>query len=181
MVRLKKELGYEPGCLDNEMNFHQNNFEYEFWAMLTGVDEPAETNNFGGKNLLRRMTDMQLALSCSKVEHSDLVLSLDTAKKEIENARKVVETLNAELSAASNELAILEGQLLTEMLITKGIVISDVRAAVEAGLFDTSSAAPKAKEIIPTTEKGAICSTEENKADNLGITEQEENNDISDS
>ena len=71
------------------------------------------------------------------------------------------------------------------MLITKGIVISDVRAAVEAGLFDTPSAAPKAKEIIPTSEHGATYSTEkipeEIKADNLGVTEQEENNDISDS
>ena len=114
-----------------------------------------------------------------KINSKNSEIAVQNAK--IENARKVVETLNTELSAASNELAILEGQLLTEMLITKGIVISDVRAAVEAGLFDTSSAAPKAKEIIPTTEKGDICSTEENKADNLGITEQEENNDISDS
>lgn len=133
---------------------------------------------------------------------------IDVQNAKIEKARKAVETLNAELSAANNELAILEGQLLTEMLIEKGIVISDVRAAVEAGVFDTPSAAPKAKEIILTTEKGATrmlhsvrqeggtdadqpsehgatYSTEkipeENKADNLGITEQEENNDTGDS
>jgi len=141
-----------------------------------------------------------------KINSKNSEIAVQNAK--IENARKVVETLNAELSAASNELAILEGQLLTEMLITKGIVISDVRAAVEAGLFDTPSAVPKAKEIIPTSEHGAtrmlhsVCQEggtdaaqpsehgatystekipEEIKADNLGVTEQEENNDISDS
>ena len=105
---------------------------------------------------------------------------IESHNAKIEKARKAIETLTAELTAANSELTALEGELLTETLIKKGVVISEVRAAVEAGLFDKEPvknpvSASKTTE-IPKTEQGDICITPENI-----VTEQEVNNEISDS
>lgn len=104
---------------------------------------------------------------------------IESHNAKIEKARKAIETLTAELTAANSELTALEGELLTQTLIKKGVVISEVRAAVEAGLFDKE---PVKKPVsasetmeIPKTEQGDICITPEEK-----VTEQEENNEISD-
>ena len=101
---------------------------------------------------------------------------IESHNAKIEKARKAIETLTAELTAANSELTALEGELLTQTLITKGVVISEVRAAVEAGLFDKEPVSASTTTEIPKTEQGDICITHENK-----VTEQEENNEISDS
>ena len=104
MVRLKKELNTKLSCLNDEMDSLQNNFEYETWTMLSELNSSSNSGNSDEKLLLKKLTDVQLELSSSKVDYSNLVLSLDNTKQEIEKAQNSLKKATKELETCNLEL-----------------------------------------------------------------------------
>lgn len=105
MVRLKKELDAKLSCLNNETDSCQNNFEYEMSSTLSSLRHSTSSDNSDEKFLLKKLTDVQLELSSSKVNHSGLMILLDTTKKEFEKAQKSLCKAKKELENCNAELA----------------------------------------------------------------------------
>ena len=83
-------------------------------------------------------------------------VTLANTQKNIDAANKVIESYEKQIS-------VLEADMLAKALHKKGINISEVAAAIEAGLFDRSvpEKPPDKSEKEPETkDNGAICSTE---------------------
>ena len=99
--------------------------------------------------------------------------------KNIADARAKIQQLSAELETITEQIGVFEGRILSDTLRKKGIDFSEVTAAIEAGLFDKTSASPTDKTPIQT--EGATYSTEEKTADNLGKSDKEDIDEISDS
>lgn len=100
-------------------------------------------------------------------------VTLANTQKNIDAANKAIESYGKQISA-------LEADMLAKELHKKGINISEVAAAIEAGLFDSSAheKPPDKTETEPkTTDKdGAICSTENIDAENSVADDKEDLN-----
>lgn len=103
---------------------------------------------------------------------------IDKQNKNISDARAKIQKLNAELTDITEQMVIFEGRILSDTLRKKGIDLSEVTAAIEAGLFDKPPVSPTP---TPTQTEGATYSTEENTADNLGKSDKEDIDEVSDS
>lgn len=91
------------------------------------------------------------------------------------NTQKNIDAGNKAIEGYEKQISALEADMLAKALHKKGINISDVAAAIEAGLFDRSAPEkpPDKTEAEPeTTEKdGAICSTEDSIEDKEDMNE----------
>ena len=100
-------------------------------------------------------------------------VTLANTQKNIDAANKVIESYEKQIS-------VLEAEMLAKALHKKGINISEVAAAIEAGLFDRSvpeKPPDKAKTEPKTSDKdGAICSTENIDAESSVADDKEDLN-----
>ncbi len=100
--------------------------------------------------------------------------------KTLANTQKNIEASNKAIESYEKQISALEADLLAKALHKKGIRISDVAAAIEAGLFDRSvpeKLPDKAKTEPETSDKdGAICSTENIGAENSVVDDKEDLN-----
>lgn len=107
---------------------------------------------------------------------------IDKQNKTISDARAKIQQLNAELTDITEQMTIFEGRILSDTLRKKGIDLSEVTAAIEAGLFDKPPVSPTT---TPTQEQaqteGATYSTEKYYAENNGISDKEDIDEVSDS
>ena len=102
---------------------------------------------------------------------------IDKQNKTISDARAKIQQLNAELTTITEQMEIYEGRILSDTLRKKGIDLSEVTAAIEAGLFDKPPVSPTP---TPTQEQaqteGATYSTEKNN-----VSDKEDIDEVSDS
>ena len=102
---------------------------------------------------------------------------IDKQNKNISDARAKIQQLNAELTTITEQMEIYEGRILSDTLRKKGIDLSEVTAAIEAGLFDKPPVSPTP---TPTQEQaqteGATYSTEKNN-----VSDKEDIDEVSDS
>lgn len=105
---------------------------------------------------------------------------IDKQNKTISDARAKIQQLNAELTDITEQMAVFEGRILSDTLRKKGIDLSEVTAAIEAGLFDKPPVSPTSTPTQAQTES-ATYSTEEKTADNLGKSDKEDIDEVSDS
>lgn len=102
---------------------------------------------------------------------------IDKLNKTISDARAKIQQLNAELTDITEQMVIFEGRILSDTLRKKGIDLSEVTAAIEAGLFDKPPVSPTP---TPTQEQaqteGATYSTEKNN-----VSDKEDIDEVSDS
>lgn len=102
---------------------------------------------------------------------------IDKQNKNISDARAKIQKLNAELTDITEQMVIFEGRILSDTLRKKGIDLSEVTAAIEAGLFDKPPVSPTP---TPTQEQaqteGATYSTEKNN-----VSDKEDIDEVSDS
>lgn len=103
---------------------------------------------------------------------------IDKQNKNISDARAKIQKLTSELTEITEQMVVFEGRILSDTLRKKGIDLSEVTAAIEAGLFDKPPVSPTP---TPTQTEGATYSTEENTADNLGKSDKEDIDEVSDS
>ncbi len=98
---------------------------------------------------------------------------IEKQNKTISDARAKIQQLNAELTTITEQMEIYEGRILSDTLRKKGIDLSEVTAAIEAGLFDKPPASP-----TPTQAQteGATYSTEKNN-----VSDKEDIDEVSDS
>lgn len=86
------------------------------------------------------------------------------------NTQKNIDAANKAIEGYGKQISVLEADMLAKTLHKKGINISEVAAAIEAGLFDRSvrEKPPDKLEKEPETKDsgGAICSTENMSAEN---------------
>ncbi|MDE7192945.1 MAG: hypothetical protein K2O14_03140 [Oscillospiraceae bacterium] len=80
--------------------------------------------------------------------------SLETAKENIKN-------VNREIADIKSEIANIETRLLAEMIAQKGISISELSAAIEAGVLADITEKPPDKSEKTDIEKSAIYGTTE--------------------
>lgn len=71
--------------------------------------------------------------------------------KTISDARIKIQQLTAELADLNESAEMLEGRILSDTLRKKGIDISEITAAIEAGLFDKTAASPTSPEVESAT------------------------------
>lgn len=94
------------------------------------------------------------------------------------NTQKNIDAANKAIEGYGKQISVLEADMLAKALHKKGIDISEVAAAIEAGLFDRSAheKPPDKSETEPkTTDKGGdICSTENTSTDNIGADDKED-------
>ena len=105
---------------------------------------------------------------------------IDKQNKTISDARAKIQQLNAELTDITEQITVFEGRILSDTLRKKGIDLSEVTAAIEAGLFDKPPVSPTTTPTQAQTES-ATYSTEEKTADNLGKSDKEDIDEVSDS
>ena len=105
---------------------------------------------------------------------------IDKQNKTISDARAKIQQLNAELTEITEQMVVFEGRILSDTLRKKGIDLSEVTAAIEAGLFDKPPVSPTTTPTQAQTES-ATYSTEEKTADNLGKSDKEDIDEVSDS
>lgn len=102
---------------------------------------------------------------------------IEKQNKTISDARAKIQKLNAELTDITEQMVIFEGRILSDTLRKKGIDLSEVTAAIEAGLFDKPPVSPTP---TPTQEQaqteGATYSTEKNN-----VSDKEDIDEVSDS
>ena len=102
---------------------------------------------------------------------------IEKQNKTISDARAKIQQLNAELTTITEQMEIYEGRILSDTLRKKGIDLSEVTAAIEAGLFDKPPVSPTP---TPTQEQaqteGATYSTEKNN-----VSDKEDIDEVSDS
>lgn len=96
--------------------------------------------------------------------------------KTISDARIKIQQLTAELADLNESAEMLEGRILSDTLRKKGIDISEITAAIEAGLFDKTAASPTPPEV-----ESATYSTEKYYAENNGTLDKEDIDEVSDS
>ena len=96
-------------------------------------------------------------------------------REKIAKKQATIEGYNVTLANTQKNISALEADMLAKTLHKKGINISEVAAAIEAGLFDRSvpEKPPDKAETEPkTTDKdGAICSTEDSIEDKEDLNE----------
>lgn len=94
------------------------------------------------------------------------------------NTQKNIDAGNKAIEGYEKQISALEADMLAKALHKKGISVSEVAAAIEAGLFDSSAPEkpPDKTETEPkTTDKdGAICSTENINAENSVADDKED-------
>lgn len=105
---------------------------------------------------------------------------IDKQNKNISDARAKIQKLTSELTEITEQMVVFEGRILSDTLRKKGIDLSEVTAAIEAGLFDKPPVSPTTTPIQAQTES-ATYSTEEKTADNLGKSDKEDIDEVSDS
>lgn len=107
---------------------------------------------------------------------------IEKQNKTISDARAKIQKLTSELTEITEQMVVFEGRILSDTLRKKGIDLSEVTAAIEAGLFNKPPVSPTT---TPTQEQaqteGATYSTEEKTADNLGKSDKEDIDEVSDS
>lgn len=103
---------------------------------------------------------------------------IDKQNKNISDARAKIQKLTSELTEITEQMVVFEGRILSDTLRKKGIDLSEVTAAIEAGLFDKPPVSPTT---TLTETEGATYSTEEKTADNLGKSDKEDIDEVSDS
>ena len=87
--------------------------------------------------------------------------SLERLNKSIEKTREEIKSVNKEISNLKEEIQVLETRILAETMTNRGINVSDIAEAIEAGLFDKT-----APEMLPdnsVVENCATYSTENNE------------------
>lgn len=105
-----------------------------------------------------RIASLRDKIAAKRKRIDEFNVTLANAQKNIETANKVIEGYEKKISA-------LEADLLAKTLHERGISISDVAAAIEAGLFDNSAPEKppdKAKTEPETTDKGGATYSTEN-------------------
>lgn len=105
---------------------------------------------------------------------------IDKQNKNISDARAKIQKLTSELTEITEQMVVFEGRILSDTLRKKGIDLSEVTAAIEAGLFDKPPVSPTTTPTQAQTES-ATYSTEEKTADNLGKSDKEDIDEVSDS
>ena len=102
---------------------------------------------------------------------------IDKKNKNISDARAKIQKLTSELTEITEQMVVFEGRILSDTLRKKGIDLSEVTAAIEAGLFDKPPVSPTP---TPTQEQaqteGATYSTEKNN-----VSDKEDIDEVSDS
>ena len=102
---------------------------------------------------------------------------IDKLNKTISDARAKIQKLTSELTEITEQMVVFEGRILSDTLRKKGIDLSEVTAAIEAGLFDKPPVSPTP---TPTQEQaqteGATYSTEKNN-----VSDKEDIDEVSDS
>lgn len=102
---------------------------------------------------------------------------IDKQNKNISDARAKIQKLTSELTEITEQMVVFEGRILSDTLRKKGIDLSEVTAAIEAGLFDKPPVSPTP---TPTQEQaqteGATYSTEKNN-----VSGKEDIDEVSDS
>lgn len=109
---------------------------------------------------------------------------IEKQNKTISDARAKIQQLNAELTDITEQMAVFEGRILSDTLRKKGIDLSEVTAAIEAGLFDKPPVSPTTTPTSTPTQtetEGATYSTEKYYAENNGISDKEDIDEVSDS
>lgn len=101
---------------------------------------------------------------------------IDKQNKTISDARGKIQKLTAELTDITEQMTIFEGRILSDTLRKKGIDLSEVTAAIEAGLFDKPPVSPTAPTQEQTETDGATYSTENNN-----VSDKEDIDEVSDS
>ncbi len=121
------------------------------------------------KTPTERIVSLRNKIAKNQANIEDYNVTRASAQTNIEKAKKTIEGYEKQISA-------LEAELLAKALHKKGINISDVAAAIEAGLFDSSVSEkpPDMSETEPeTTDKGgAICSTEDSIEDKEDLNDE---------
>ena len=105
---------------------------------------------------------------------------IDKLNKTISDARAKIQKLTSELTEITEQMVVFEGRILSDTRGKKGIDLSEVTAAIEAGLFDKPPVSPTTTPTQAQTES-ATYSTEEKTADNLGKSDKEDIDEVSDS
>lgn len=105
---------------------------------------------------------------------------IDKQNKNISDARAKIQKLTSELTEITEQMVVFEGRILSDTLRKKGIDLSEVTAAIEAGLFNKPPVSPTTTPTQAQTES-ATYSTEEKTADNLGKSDKEDIDEVSDS
>lgn len=114
---------------------------------------------------------------------------IDDLNKTLQNTQNNIHKAKADLEAYEEKLQELEAKVLAETLHKRGIDISEIKAAVEAGFFDKAEKPPdnpsdtradenKSTEkgaTYSTENNGAICSTDDETAESGSLTNKEEN------
>ena len=100
---------------------------------------------------------------------------IDKQNKNISDARAKIQKLTSELTEITEQMVVFEGRILSDTLRKKGIDLSEVTAAIEAGLFDKSPVSPTPTQATTETE-GATYSTEKNN-----VSDKEDIDEVSDS
>lgn len=102
---------------------------------------------------------------------------IDKQNKNISDARAKIQKLTSELTEITEQMVVFEGRILSDTLRKKGIDLSEITAAIEAGLFDKPPVSPTP---TPTQEQaqteGATYSTEKNN-----VSDKEDIDEVSDS
>ena len=102
---------------------------------------------------------------------------IEKQNKTISDARAKIQQLNAELTEITEQMVIFEGRILSDTLRKKGIDLSEITAAIEAGLFDKPTVSPTTMPTPTQTETGgATYSTEKNN-----VSDKEDIDEVSDS
>ena len=104
---------------------------------------------------------------------------IEKQNKTISDARAKIQQLNAELTEITEQMVVFEGRILSDTLRKKGIDLSEVTAAIEAGLFDKPPVSPTTTPTSTPTQtetEGATYSTEINN-----VSDKEDIDEVSDS
>ena len=111
------------------------------------------------KEIKSKIADLRAKETAKKKRFDELTAKAETLKNQLK-------TLSKELSDIASEIRKLEMQSLIKTLETKGIGVSEVEKAVEAGVFGTEDIAALAETITETKS--------EDESDRDNTDEQEE-------
>ncbi len=118
-----------------------------------------------------RIASLQEKIAKKRATVEGYNLTLANTQKNIDAANKTIEGYEKQISA-------LEADLLAKTLHKRGIKISDVSAAIEAGLFDNSASEKPSDKLKNEPEikdeSGATYSTENTTAENSGEDNKED-------
>lgn len=107
-------------------------------------------------------------------------VAIEGYSKTLANTQKYIEASKKAIESYEKQISALEADMLAKALHKKGINISEVAAAIEAGLYDNSipEKPPDKSEKEPETKDsdGATYSTENTSAENSVADDKEERN-----